>query len=290
MKYPMILEALARLIQREMGGGDRYPEGDILERSVGTIKSGGGLSDKLTNSNSTANSQFAAAGLPVISPGPERRVSFQIDRLKADVYTVELNILNPPAGSTANPILLGTEADVIFSVDGKQSVRRVSVNQGIRVCGQADAISVKVRDNSVAAVLGRTPLTVEYQVVIVVSRGIRPDLQQPPTLAPVGPTDPNGFLLTPAQLTLAPAGSLDINIPVGVGIISTNTTVIDQAFAPIPEAGAAVAYLANLTVLREFDPRVAPWVPIVPGTNQVRIRNNTVGQTIQFSIMYGIDG
>jgi hypothetical protein len=283
-----VLDALARLVEREQRGRAEDRSGDILERAIYTVKSGGGNTGKLTNTGGAPFSAFAAAGLPVIVENPNARVPFQIDKLKPDVYTVELSIQNPPASSpTDPPIILGTEADVHFSVDGKFAVRRVSVNQGIRLCGQADALTIAVKDVS-AFITGRQPNAVEYQVVIGVSRGVRPDLSQPPTLNPIDPT--TGLVFLPSALTLIAGAFVLIPVPPGVGVISTNTTIWESPTGgAIVEGQVSVRYRANGTVLRIFDPRVAPWVPIVAGTNEVFIKNDAAS-TVQVSTLFGIDG
>jgi len=281
-----IIAALARLVDREMRLGSTLPEGDILERAVTKAKRGSGNSGKLTLSGSTAANNFF--GVASIFPSPTGNVSFQIENLPPDVYTIHLAVVNPPALSTATPFVLSTIADAVFAVDGRQNRRLVSVNQGIRICGQADAISVNIKDNSVPAIAARIPVCFEYQVSIAISRGLRPDLSQPPTLAPF---DANGLVFPPFEMDLAAGTSLSIPVPQGVGIISTNTTVwVTPGGGVIPEGAAEVAYRNNGTILRVFDPRVAPWVPIVPGTNEVFIKNNTGAQDIQFSVLFGIDG
>lgn len=288
-----ILEALSRLVQREMSG-DRG--GDVMERAVALRKLGSGNTGNLTTSNTltVANPLFPSAGgnpHGVLVGAPTGNVPFQIERLPPDVYTVQLSPLGLPRFQVGtNPLVLSTEATIVFSVDGRQSRRKVSVNQGVRVSGQADSIAISVRDNS--SLIADAPNTVSYGIVIAVSRGERPAQQQPPTLIPV---DALGFALTPFDMLLGPAASFSIPIDTAAGIISTNTTAIAVGIGgvlggAITEGDVSVTYANNGVLLRAFDPRVAPWMPIVPGTNQVILANNTSAQTVQFSLVFGIDG
>jgi hypothetical protein len=281
-----IIDALAHLVERELRSRvERGLRGDIMERSIASKPLGGGIVAPLTTSSTVVGNNFF--GQPSLFSNPFARTPFQIESLPADVYTVHLSLLGLPDPYVDNGIALSTEAEVVFSVGGHQSLRRVSVNQGVRICGQADAVSVRVRDNSVPAISGEIPVTFAYNVDIAVSRGVRPDQQQPPTLAP---TDNLGFVVTGQAQLLAPAGSLTFNVPQGVGIISTNCTVwTSPAGGAITEGQVFVEYLSNAAVLRAFDPRVMPWVPIVPGTSKVTINNGTASN-VQFSLLYGIDG
>jgi hypothetical protein len=294
-----ILIALAALIERE-----RHPRtpNDVLSDNVLRKKLGSGNSWTLTTSNCTtvANPLMPQAGdatvdaavpylgaLANTASNANNQAPFQIERLPADVYTVHLTPLQLPApGTLTAPLYLSTEAQIVFSVDGRQNIRRVSVNQGMRISGQADAISVTVRDNSQIAIDGRIPSATQYMVNLSVSRGIRTDLTQPPTLAPA---DATGFVIVPARMSVAAGGTnFDIPVPQGVGVISANVTAF--AGTAITEGNAQAQWMQDATVLRQWDPRVFPWVPIVPGTNKLRIQNNQDMGTIQFSVLFGIDG
>lgn len=303
-----IQEALARVIAREMNGNGGDRGGDILERAVGKKKLGSGNAGKLSTSNTTTQTNPL---FPNFGPGPimgpngqinpafsaydtlqsnsQSAIPFQIQDLPPDVYTVQFSTQGqPPYNGAATGVVLSTEADVTFSVDGRQSRRKVSVNQGTRICGQADSITVSIRDNSNLAQAGRAYATVQYTVSLAISRGVRPDQAQPPTLAPV---DANGIVLQPAVMQLAPGVSLAIPVPQDVGVIATQATVWDITGpgGAITEGEVSVQYFNNGTLLCAFDPRCTPWVPIRPGTNMVQLANNWT-DTVQFSLLFGIDG
>jgi hypothetical protein len=300
-----IMQALVRMLTREMNGGDGRG-GDILERAVGKKKLGSGNASPIGTSNTTAGANplfpnFAPAPMdangvinPAFSPyntvasNSREATPFQIRDLPPDVYTVHLSTIGQPAFvDNAHGIVLSTVATVIFSVDGRQATRKVNINQGIRICGQADSISITISDNT-NLVTTEPYTTVKYEVVIGVSRGVRPDQQQPPTLYPY---DANGFALQPGVMQLAPAGVLKLAVPQDIGIISTNTLVWDVTGpgGAIPEGKVSVTYANNGQLIAVFDPRVAPWIPIRPGTNEVILTNNFT-DTVQFSLVYGIDG
>jgi hypothetical protein len=303
-----IMQALVRMLTREMNGGNDRG-GDILERAIGAKKLGSGNSGKLSTSNTTtqANPNFPTVGgilAPIIGLNGEinqnfsvydtiqsntlSAIPFVIEKLPPDVYTVHLSTQGqPPYNGGVHGVILDAEATIVFSVDGRQATRRVSINQGVRICGQADSINVSVQDRTQLA-SDNAINTVQYQIIIGVSRGVRPDQQQPPTLAPV---DANGYALNAAALLIAPAGDVVIPVPQDVGVISTNTLVWDVAGpgGAITEGEVSVTYLNNADAICTFDPRVAPWIPIRPGTNAVRLNNNW-SANVQFSLMFGIDG
>jgi hypothetical protein len=273
-----LLRALANLVAEQ--NRSPFGRGGPLVEGVESKNRGGGNTASLTTSNGAPN------GTGV--------VPFEIKGIPADEYCVQFGITGLPVPTQPNPAPLllyqiSTVAQIIYSVGGHQTYRKVSVGRGTRVCGQADAITIAVRDNTNILPGGEAAPGYTYQVNISVARGTRPAQSQPPVLAPYSLA--TGLIITPDNYLLLPGTSFAILIPPDAGgIISLNVTAAAAPAAPIAEGGALVQQLAQAFVLRQYDPRVEPWVPLEPGTDTVKILNTTGAQTIQFSVLFGVDG
>jgi hypothetical protein len=203
-------------------------------------------------------------------------------------YTVQfdLSIPDQPQNGVVKNVAIKAEALIEWSVEGNTVTRRVDIGDGTTVSGVGQACRVVVTDQTDNA-MGDTGF--EYNVTVLIAKGTRPSVDQPPTLTPFKRTDPITLNLL---LTIAPGGSLNVPIPLDAGVISANVTVIDTGSppAPIPEQMVQVLQSIGGVVLRGCDPRAMTWIPVIPGVSALGIFNFTAGQTIMISVEFGIDG
>jgi hypothetical protein len=193
---------------------------------------------------------------------------------KAENYTVQFGILYPPPNSAIDPVPVNSEALIQWVVEGNYVTRRVTVVNGQSLTGTGQAVKVSVKDNSIG---GGVP--VDYEVSIQVTPGTRGGSIQPPTLTPA---------ILPAALIIANGGQLAIPIPQDAGIIAVNASVFAAGVVIAPNA-VSVQHLGTASVLKEYDPREAIWVPLAPGSTQVILKNNS-GGPVKYSVTFGVDG
>jgi hypothetical protein len=149
------------------------------------------------------------------------------------------------------------------------------VADGVSVSGTAEAVNVSVADNST---FNPTTIVKPYDVTVVVGKGVRAPVQQPPTFAL--PRD-----------SIAPAASSTFNVPQDAGAISVNIAIAPGLGGTIGAYQVLAQHWAQGTPLKTYDPRQSDWVPLMPGTTQIRIvcdaalATNTLVQ-----VTFGIDG
>lgn len=200
---------------------------------------------------------------------------------EAFAHTISFEIEAPTDGSQWIRV---AEALVSAFLDGNSYTRRVSVIDGQSLTMVGNKVSVRVEDKSRTTPAVPGAPKEPYNVGIFIGPGTRGGSAQPPTLIPA---------IDPATLILAPGGSVVIPIPVDAGVTSLAVTVFDQAFGVIAENKVEVQQnLGALEVLRQYDPRDSGslWVPLGSGVTSIKLMNHTAGQTIAFSITFGIDG
>lgn len=124
-----------------------------------------------------------------------------------------------------------------------------------------------------------------YKVGVVLSKGTRPTIMQPPVLF----TQPSILRLLPSTLSAIP-------IPQDAGVISVLTTVIVSGVAVAQaEAANGVVKFKGLTSaalnISEYVPQTFPgWFPVPVGTSVMNLFNNSTTATLDFSIQWGIEG
>ena len=196
-----------------------------------------------------------------------------------------------------------TFADVVWSNNGMNVKRTISVVSGTTISGVAEAVYVKVYDASPpGSEVGFPGIT--YNVTINVAPGRRSAQSQQPyydipnpdaTLTgffgkcafpvihgvPVQVFFPQAevFYLTPPSTTGTPIPIGATSVHVGVG--STDGSVIADNMAQVR--------LDNIG--RLYDPRNSPqWQPMPPGAYAATLINNSSASTYIFSVTLGIDG
>jgi hypothetical protein len=222
---------------------------------------------------------------------PGTTLSMQADFPDSDDYTLQFGIL-PSINSGGFLIAASAEALITWSVAGNDVSRRVSITNGVSISGTGQAVKVVMMD--VTPTGGAFPPALigqPYPISCQVSRGVRPAVQQPPTLVPIS--------AVPFIRLGAPAGTLfiDVPIPADAGAISYFASVLarDGLGNPIPyvEGMVTVTQLGAVLFTQQDIRNPDEWVPLVPGTTALRFQRETLPAPNDSAIIwlvFGIDG
>ncbi len=196
-------------------------------------------------------------------------VSLQADFHDSGIYTVQFGV-NVPDGQIYNAV-----ADVSWTVEGNTIQRRINVANGTSISGGGQAVSIKLRDDSVPLIVVPTQ-NGSYDVTISITPGARATSSVPPILKSL-PT---------ATFVLA-LGVLSVPVPQTAGVRSVQCLV--AAGTGVTKAGILVQSNTN-TALAESDGSIPEFVPLVPGCTSVSFfsTNAVAGQTV--TILFGVDG
>jgi hypothetical protein len=187
----------------------------------------------------------------------------------AQYYTVQFSVKAPPSG------FFEAVADVIWSVEGVDVRRKISVINGATISGTAQAVKVSVVDATDPNVFPNE----EYEVDIAVTPGVRPAQQQPPRLFG------GAFSI--------PAGGPPINVPIpqDAGVISVNISAYRVPTAPLALGDAMGLMGNNVIPLSGFvvKPEGDGWIPVPPGANILQLINNSAF-ALGYGVTWGIEG
>jgi hypothetical protein len=187
----------------------------------------------------------------------------------AQYYTVQFSVKPPKTG------FFEAVADVIWSVEGVDVRRKISIVNGATISGTAQAVKVSVVDTTDRNVLPHE----EYEVDIAVTPGVRPAQQQPPRLF-------GGVFSIPAE-----GPSINVPIPQDAGVISVNISAYRVPFTTPLALGDAMGLMGNAIPLSGFvvKPEGDGWIPVPPGANNLELVNNSAF-ALGYGVTWGIEG
>lgn len=202
----------------------------------------------------------------------------QLNRLTK--VSMQANFVDAPQNYTVQFKLAGdlrlkrTEAEIVWSVEGNDVRRLVSVADGVSVQGSGQGVKVTIYDVSNDAV--PVGVSADYVASVQLVSGTRGSTGNPP-------------VLSGDRASILAGGSQTFQIPTNAGITSVGVSV-GTGGNPIAEFDIAVTHQdSGATSLSTYDPRQFYWVPLTPGTTQIQI-TNFGASTIEVKINYGIDG
>lgn len=213
---------------------------------------------------------WSASG-PLVALDTDINVHLQVDFPDSGPYTLQFSLELP--STIAGPIV--TIAEIDWKVEGNWVHRTVNVRSGTSVSGTAEAVKVRIRDDS------KVFIGEQYTVSVQVAKGTRPAVQQPPTYQPEqGGT---GIVAGASTIFLVPQNS---------GVIAVWLSVIDDNAVPImPAAGSVVASIGSTFFTSNYVDLTKPvWTPIPPGTTQIQVFNAGGANVTVAAPIYGIDG
>lgn len=221
----------------------------------------------------------------LITQNPGAGVSLQAQFDEPGNYTVQFGISAVPPAGLVN--LIRPEAEITWRVRGNQINRTINVANGTSISGQAEAVSVRLFDSSVAAMGGAAGIT--YVGSIQIAKGIRAQsANQAPIFTPANIENPVG---TPAVTTgsFIIAAGTSARIPIPEGATQMLVSITGSTFVPGP-ASVTVTAQNSLSSQLEYFPDFNPiWVPVPPLATRVNILNG-LAAAVRASCIFGIDG
>lgn len=200
-----------------------------------------------------------------------QKVNLAVNFTEADSYSIQVGFSGDNAALRDKVARL----EVFWTINGVTIRRLYSAVDGLTVSGRGESVKARLSD---ATIVGAPQ---DYFGTILLSKGVRPSTQQPPTL-----------ITEPDDIVIAPASSQTIDVPTDAGVISVFITAYTVNLATPPAAGDFV--VRHLTggagMEKVYDVNVITgWVPIGPGTNSIQLRNNNAANS-RWSLTWGIDG
>lgn len=205
------------------------------------------------------------------------KVSMQAVFSDPGSYTVQFDMID-----NSTVLQARAKALVLWSVGGVEVSRQINVHSGASISGVGQGVRVIVTDDS--KIFGGFD-NYDYNVAITVSKGTRADIEQPPTLSVIALPE------TSTSNIILAATSVDIDLPPNVGAISVNVAVGSADGSVIADQQVQVLQRNDSAgqILSMQDPRMWPWIPLLPAARQLRIINRTA-VSIRYAVTLGIDG
>lgn len=219
----------------------------------------------------------------LVQPTPPKQLQLQVAFDKQmQTHTVQFNAPdnNIPLGSVAGIIC---EAEIIWSVEGTQVRRVVSVSDGVAISGEAQGVAVNIYDASFDS--GFT-----YTVGATVAPGVRGNTQQPPTLRVNGRTALGAVF--PYSAAVAAGATAFFDIPPNVGAVSSYMEVTNlPAAVPLDDNDITIVHrIASGVPIKQYGLNGCfKYIPLFGSTKSIEITNNSAGFIIM-SHQLGIEG
>ena len=230
-------------------------------------QSGWGVRGQLTNCN-----ESITQGLQAVFPtsGP---------------YTVQFS--KRPNAAAVNPTV--TEALIIWTTNGIQISRYITVIDGTSISGTAEAVQVTLFDKTPPNIPGpaaNPDAGLKYDVAAVVASGVRAANSIPPVLLLSIPSSGGRAW----QFPVPAGGTVNIDIPQDVGARGVRVSVESPTLTSIPEQGIIVNQMVDSTPVNGYDPRSHDWEPVTGATSlQLRAKAG-LGFSVFCTIVLSIDG
>lgn len=228
---------------------------------------------------------------PLTSGDLNKVIKLQCQFPVAGVYTVQFNLLGATLDKYLNPV-----AEIVWSAAGNFVKRKVSVTNGVSITGVAEAVDVRVRDESVSVNVAdpATPpspsnLIQTYEGSIQVARGGRPSTQQPAIFYDTY-VNSNGQRLIGSKV-IANGAASDIPIPRDIGIISVYISPLN-AITPATGVATSTATFLTFGSIEQGSIPFDTWAPVPPNAAAIRYRVNALSPygSVDFLTAWGIDG
>jgi hypothetical protein len=234
----------------------------VLNETV-YVEGDGGMTDALGKKNGWQQNGLITRARP--DQGISLQAEFEDD---PGYYTLQFGV-NPPGGS------IDAVAEIEWSVEGSTISRFISVGVGTTISGPGQAVRARLFDRSTS------PVFFTYPGSIQLTRGTRPNVNQPPTL----------IQFPEAKLIPAFSG-ISIDIPRKVGVISVEVTAYPQIFPAAPVTPNLVITFFNGSGVNKVYLIGEPgnFVPVPPNSTKMIIDNADPLLDLYVQVTWGIDG
>lgn len=216
----------------------------------------------------------STSGLPAPA---SQQPSLQKDNLEPGEYTIQFQAFPPADG-------LGFAAYAIINwkIAGQQITRKVSVANGISISGIAEAVDVTLFDVSQVLTVHYPPTALPYKIGVSLSKGTRPNIQQPASL-----------VTNLSAIPVAAGAPVFFTVPDNAGVVSA--LVLGAGVSninPVLPPDIVVSQVNSLgAVLNVWNPaQQGQWIPLSPGTTLLKIDNQNALQAAFVNVIWGIDG
>jgi len=202
--------------------------------------------------------------------------------LDPGTYTLQFSFVAVDPDSGGNEFIPTTQAIINWKIEGQQQRRVISIVSGASISGVATGADVQIVDIPLG---GTATVGKAYKVQATLSRGVRGNTQQPPTL-----TD------TPVKSAAAVNGTATFDVPQDSGVTSVFIMCATGGGGTPPtqfqiKAIASDASLPSPATLGTWYPLLTTgWVPLPPGTQRVVVFNGSPDETLFIQAIWGIDG
>ena len=222
-----------------------------------------------------------------------RSVSMQADFPDPGNYTIQFSIqtkINPAPFGQKNQAL----AEIEWTVEGGTIKRVISIGNGTSITGVAQAVKVRVIDDTRTGTAFAAGFDPEYLISMQVVKGTRPAVNRPPSRIPANIAAGGGYQALTNGYTILPSGG-GVLIPVPEeGAISVSVQVQDASVGGtlVPEDSIAVLqrqHSGASTILSVCDPRDFDWIPLSPACGYILVANYNAFD-VAVSVAFGIDG
>lgn len=201
---------------------------------------------------------------------------FQTAFTRGGIHTLTFSLSASPIDDSA--MLVRALADITWSVNGHSVSRMAHVGPGTSISGIGEAVTCRIRDDSILApdAVEPYPASLSYIVSVVATAGVRPPSPNPPYLAP-----------SAAMNVEFQGGSAEtvIDIPSNAGV---NSFYIHPRGVALDDSGSII--IQGYPNFASWDGRsFGQWLPLVPGIRKIGVLNS-MSTDFRGSILFGIDG
>lgn len=213
----------------------------------------------------------------------------------SEVYTVQFHVV-PPLDSDGDGKSYGifaATATIRWLVEGNYVIRQCSVANGTSISGVGQGVTVSIQDITTVLDPGPPPVTTlghPYSVSAQVSRGVRPNTQQPVTMD--GISIEQEAAGKRGTIVLNPSDTNTYLIPPDAGVISNQVIGIDQVTNENP-AKLVVIQCALYSDVSNTTSKIfsgnGGFIPIAQNAQAV-VLLNAGPNPVECSLTWGIDG
>ncbi len=200
--------------------------------------------------------------------------------LVPETYTLQFSFVTVEAAASGKPFIPTCKAIITWKVDGQHQRRVISIVSGASISAPCNAVDVKLQDEPLG---GDNTIGKKYKVQTTLSRGLRANTQEPPTL-----------LTVPSQ-GIGTGASAVIPVPQDSGVTQMLLLLASGNTADVFSETSVIVSMRDVAVpspflLGTYYPlKCCHWMPLTPGTQEVVVTNGT-GVTIFATVIWGIDG
>jgi hypothetical protein len=227
------------------------------------------------------NTKVTATFLTDMVVGQDQQgASINQNGLIPEAYTLQFSFVGVEKDVNGTPFIPTCRAIVTWKVDGQQQRRVVSIVSGASISGVCNGVDVKLVDVPLG---GDSTEGKKYKVQATMSRGLRANTQEPPTLT------------EELIQSVASGANITFDVPQDAGVTQVYVLLATGSTADTPADTSVLVTMSDNHqpsngLYGSFYPlKCCHWVPLAPGTQKIILFN---GSGFEFFVqaIWGIDG